>query len=334
MKGLKIYEQRSVEKLINKRNGESKFGEKIRFISGLEELNTTSAKYVVFGIPEDIGIRANRGKPGAAATWRACLKALLNTQVNRYNNPENTVLLGEVDCDGLMARASNVGEDDPNYYIKLGDLVRELDLLVSEIISAIVSAGKIPVIIGGGHNNAYGNIKGASIALGKPLNVMNIDAHTDLRSTEHRHSGNGFTFAREENYLGKYRMFGIHQNYTPEYIFEQIYASPNDQYRLFEHLILKSSQGILQAFREELAFSSQEDFGLELDCDAIRDFPSSAQTPSGFRFNMVRNFITIAAEEEKIKYFHICEAAASPSNEEKVGKALSYLITDFIRPTS
>lgn len=333
MKGLKIYNYRSVEQFINKRKGESKFGEEISFISGLEELNFTSAKYVLLGIPEDIGIRANMGKAGAAGTWRACLKALLNTQVNRYNTPANVVLLGEVDCNELMARASNLGEEDPNYYVKLGDLVRELDVLVSEIITAIVTAGKIPVIVGGGHNNSYGNIKGTSIALGKPLNVMNIDAHTDLRTREHRHSGNGFTYAREEKYLGKYRMFGVHQNYTPEYIFEQIYASPNDQYRLFEHLILKSSQGILQAFREELAFSSQEDFGLELDCDAIRDFPSSAQTPSGFRFNMVRNFITIAAEEEKIKYFHICEAAATPSNEEEVGKAISYLITDFIRPT-
>lgn len=334
MKGFKFYDSRMVGKFFTPRKGEKKFGEKISFVPGLEDLAKSTARYVLFGIPEDIGIRANMGKAGAAKSWSACLGSLLNTQDNRYNNPQNVILLGEIDCRDLMEKAARIDENDPNYYAKLGDLVAELDAIVSKIITAIVSAGKIPIVIGGGHNNAFGNIKGSSIAVGKPVNIMNIDAHTDLRSTEHRHSGNGFSFARKENYLGKYRMFGIHQNYTPEYIFEQIYASPNDQYRLFEHLILKSSQEILEAFKEELSFASQEEFGLELDCDSIRDFPSSAQTPSGFPFNMVRNFITIAAEEEKIKYLHICEAAAFPGKETEIGKALSYLITDFIRPSS
>ena len=36
------------------------------------------------------------------------------------------------------------------------------------LVNQIVRAGKIPVIIGGGHNNAYGNIKGSALALGKP----------------------------------------------------------------------------------------------------------------------------------------------------------------------
>jgi formiminoglutamase len=29
------------------------------------------AKYVIIGIPEDIGIRANFGRPGAASAWEA-----------------------------------------------------------------------------------------------------------------------------------------------------------------------------------------------------------------------------------------------------------------------
>src|SRR5690606_21115250 len=117
-----------------------------------------------------------------------------------------------------------------------------------------------------------------------------------------------FNYARKENYLGKYRVFGVHQNYTPAYIFEQMDASQNDSYRLFEHLVRKSSQQILTAFKEELDVTSQEEFGLELDVDAIRDFPSSAQTPSGFSFNMVRNFVALASEEENLTYIHICEA--------------------------
>src|SRR5690606_1555107 len=130
---------------------------------------------------------------------------LLNTQANRYTNPENVILLGEVLCDSFMTKSSNIDKGDPNYPAKLGDLGTQIDQVVTTVVQKIVAAGKIPVIIGGGHNNSYGNIKGASMEIKKPLNVLNIDAHTDLRTPDHRHSGNGFSFARKENYLGKYR---------------------------------------------------------------------------------------------------------------------------------
>ncbi|QED37508.1 formimidoylglutamase [Antarcticibacterium arcticum] len=332
MEGFRIYDHKTVAGLIVKRDGESKFGEKLSFVSSFEEIEKSDAQYVLFGIPEDIGVRANSGKPGTSLAWNACLKALLNVQANQYTNPENVILLGEIDCSNAMEKSGNLGEEDPNYLAKLGDQVGKIDEVVSNVVSAIVRAGKIPVIIGGGHNNAYGNIKGTSLAIKSPLNVINIDAHSDLRKMDHRHSGNGFSYARHENFLGKYRVFGIHQNYTPDYIFKELDASSTDQYHLFEHLLLKSSAEINKAFKEELNFTAQEEFGLELDCDAISKFPSSAQSPTGFSFTMVRNFISLASQEENIKYFHICEAAPTPSTELEVGKALSYMVTDFIKP--
>lgn len=330
MENFKIYSSRTVEKIILTREGEIKFGERVNFAESFETLKNVPGKYVLFGIPEDIGVRANKGKKGTANAWNVALRSLLNVQFNRYTNAEDLILLGEVDCKEFLTKAENLGEEDPHYFEKLGDLVKEIDKIVTGVVQRIVTSGKIPIVIGGGHNNAYGNIKGSSLALKKPINILNIDAHTDLRRLEHRHSGNGFSFARKEEYLAKYRVFGVHQNYTPAYIFEKMDAAQNDQYRLFEHLIRKSSQQILTAFQEELEFTSQEEFGLELDVDAIRDFPSSAQTPSGFPFNMVRNFIALASEKENLKYIHICEAAPTSSSEAKVGKALSYLITDIL----
>ena len=332
MEGIKIYSNKTAQKLIIPRKGESKFGERVSFLENMDELNSHPAKYVLFGIPEDIGVKANHGKPGTAGAWESCLRALLNTQTNRYTNPDNVILLGEVNCNTFMSKSSNIEKEDPNFSAKLGDLVKQIDEIVSSLVQRIIESGKIPVIIGGGHNNAYGNIKGTSLALQKPLNVLNIDAHTDLRTADHRHSGNGFSFARKENYLGKYRIFGLHRNYTPDYIFKELDASTTDQYYLFEHLLLKSSAEINKVFQEELSLTAQEEFGFELDCDAISKFPSSAQSPSGFSFNMIRNFVALAGKEENIKYFHICEAAPSAATDNEVGKALSYLVTDFINP--
>ncbi len=329
MNGLNFFKSTHIERLISKRNGEQKFGERLQFVANLEELKTHKAKYVLLGIPEDIGVRANFGKPGTSRAWKTTLSSLVNIQVNQFNDPKNLILLGEVDCNPLMKRASLIDESDPNYHAKLGDLVKETDQLVSEIIAKIVGSGKIPIIIGGGHNNAYGNIKGSAKALKKPLNVLNIDAHTDLRQLEHRHSGNGFSYAIEGLYLNKYSIFGLHKNYTPEYIFKGMEASPNINFKLLEDL--SEEQGnISDNFQQMLQGINDSSFGFELDCDAIADFPSSAKSPSGFSVDQVRNFLRLVSKDENCCYFHICEAAPEEDNSAWVGKALSYFISDFI----
>ncbi|QYA27044.1 formimidoylglutamase [Gramella sp. MT6] len=330
MTGLKFYKSSHIDKLISKRKGEEKFGEKLQFVANLEELETHKAKYVLLGIPEDIGVRANFGKPGTSRAWKTALSSLVNIQVNRFNDPENLILLGEVDCTELMKKASFIDESDPNYHAKLGDLVKQTDQLVSEIIEKIVATGKTPIIIGGGHNNAYGNIKGAAKALKKPLNVLNIDAHTDLRQLEHRHSGNGFSYAIEGQYLNKYSVFGLHKNYTPEYIFKGMEASPNMNFKLLEDLSEEPGNNSGD-FQQMLQGINNSPFGFELDCDALADFPSSAKSPSGFSVDQVRNFIRLVSKDENCCYFHLCEAAPDEDNAAQVGKALSYFISDFIR---
>lgn len=330
MKGLKLYHPSDIKDLISKRKGEVKFGEQIHFVRDIDKIDELSAEYVLLGIKEDIGVRANHGKPGTSGAWDVALQALVNVQANRFNDPENLILLGELDCEELMEKASYFDESDPNYFQKMGDLVKQVDQLLADIIQKIISKGKIPVIIGGGHNNAYGNIKGAAKALNDPINVVNIDAHTDLRQLEHRHSGNGFSYAIEGQFLRKYTVFGLHKNYTPEYIFEEMDSSDNMEYYLIEDL-MNFPDEVLRRFHQCLEMTDHKKFGLELDCDAIADFPSSAKSPAGFSVNDIRNFIQSASKSGNCCYFHICEAAPDKSNSVQVGKALSYFISDFMR---
>ena len=325
MKILKSYDRREILKYVSSRPGETKLGEKIGFISGLEELEKTSAQFVIFGIPEDIGVRANHGKAGTSGAWEAFLKAFLNVQVNRFSNPSKMLLLGEIAVSEEMRKAAHVDMTDPNYVEKLGGQVEKVDEKVSEVVRLILEAGKTPIIVGGGHNNAFGNIKGASQALQKPINVINIDAHTDLRKTDFRHSGNGFSYALKNGFLKRYYIYGLHENYTPEYIFEEMKNSEGIKFVLFEDL---QSDPILP-FSEALNFINEENFGLELDCDAIANFPSSAVSPTGFSLEDARHLLKQAAKEKNCIYLHVCEA--SENGHFPTGKALSYLVTDFIK---
>ena len=326
---LHIQSQETLEEIISKRDGETKIGEKLQYCYSLEAIEQSSAKYVIFGIAEDYGVRANYGRRGTANAWDAFLKAFVNIQENDYNKGENILLLGYI----------SVTPDDIKYTTPkpiLGDVVKRIDKKVAYIVQAIVATGKIPIIIGGGHNNAYGNITGTSQALGSTINVMNIDAHTDLRTTDYRHSGNGFSYALsldtpENASLNKYTVFGLHKNYTPQYIFDLFKKHKNRlQYHFLEDT-WEVDTPIAQQYAKALQFVSQETFGLELDCDAITNFPSSARTPSGLYLNDVRQFIMHTASQKNCRYFHICEASPGRKKAGQVGKAISYFVTDFIR---
>ncbi|UZH54926.1 formimidoylglutamase [Salinimicrobium tongyeongense] len=326
MNRIKFYSEKQVSKLISTRQGETRLGEKIKVATSFEDVQKSGARFVIFGIPEDIGVRANFGNPGTSNAWQAFLKTFLNVQENQFNSGENILLLGEINTSEVMQKAGNIDVSDPNYVQKLGDLVEQLDSAVSELVKNVILAGKFPVVIGGGHNNAYGNIKGAAEALVHAINVLNIDAHTDLRRLEHRHSGNGFSYALKYGFLEKYSVFGLHRNYTPQYIFEAMDASEALQYSLLEELPKHKRK---MAFLEQLDFVKDKKFGLELDCDAVANFPSSAVSPSGLELDEARELLREAAKELNCCYLHICEAVAADNFP--TGKALSYLVTDFLK---
>ena len=332
MSFLKIYSEKELASFIKKRAGETKFGEKVCFVETLEDLKKHPAKYVLVGIPEDIGVRANYGNPGTSIALEAALGNLLNIQHNHLTNAENVIVLGEIDCETQMQQAATISKDENHYLEELGELVTQIDHKVSEVVKKIVEAGKFPIIIGGGHNNSYGNLKGTSEALQKPINCINFDAHTDFRALEHRHSGNGFSYAFEEGFLDKYFIFGLHRNYTSEAVFNSIEKnSERVKFNLFEDISVEQIQSFSEALKEAENFCCNENFGIELDMDAIEMMGSSAISPSGFTLSEARKFVSYFSKHQNARYLHICEG--SPSGgvfPNQVGKAIAYLVSDTI----
>jgi formiminoglutamase len=333
MKALKLYSAKDVAALVNKREGEIRFGERVSTIATIEEINTNSARFALLGIPEDIGVRANMGKPGTANAWNAALTTLLNTQANTYTNAHQLLVLGEIDCDAEMLAAGELDPSSTSYLKELGPLVNEIDAKVSSIVRTIVAAGKIPILIGGGHNNAFGNIKGSAVALDKAINVINFDAHTDFRPLEHRHSGNGFSYAMHQGLMNKYAIFGLHKNYTSQEVYDRM-ANANDKIAIhfFEDIAIEQKLSFHDAVTAAAAFVNTQPYGVELDVDAICNFPSSARTPSGFTMNQARQFLQSLTKNKNLTYVHICEATVGVDGDAhfNVGKALAYLITDIL----
>ncbi|MFV3094060.1 arginase family protein, partial [Pseudomonas sp. GW6] len=130
----------------------------------------------LLGFACDEGVRRNHGRVGAAAAPQSVRKALANLAWHRQAPAYDA---GDVTCeDGdLEAAQARLGRN----------------------VCALLDVGHLPLVIGGGHEVAFGSWSGLAEHLsGNPaprIGIINFDAHFDLRDPAHVHSS-GTPFAQ------------------------------------------------------------------------------------------------------------------------------------------
>jgi formiminoglutamase len=345
MKHFKVYNKQDVLSLTRLRKFETKLGERLQVASDAtsieKSLQQSAAKFVLLGVPEDIGIKANDCLGGADTAWVPFLQAFLNIQSNDFLTGDNILLLGQFDfSDMALLIEQNAGshEERIEAYRHAGHAI---DDEVEHIIKLITEYKKIPIVIGGGHNNAYGCIKGAAKGLYKAgiiplaqINAINLDAHADYRPLEGRHSGNGFRYADEDGYLEKYCVIGLHENYIPQNCWIDIVNDPFIDVITYEDIFLHEKRNFIQAIAHATGFTEDSYCGLELDLDSIQHTLTSAATPVGITALHARQYVSFAASDTKVAYLHICEGASRLSDgrsDNSTGKLISYLVSDFVK---
>lgn len=344
MRHFKFYDKKAAYSLVKLRKFETKAGERLQYLQGEEWpelLQQHSAKYAVFGIPEDIGVRANHGTGGADTNWYSFLNAFLNVQSNDFFSGEDVLLLGHFDFGDLKFLIDNTAKGEEEKIDAYRHAVNTVDEEVESLVKSVAAAGMIPIAIGGGHNNSYPLLKGAAKGLYKAgkislaqINAVNLDAHTDYRTMEGRHSGNGFRYAEADGYLGKYAMIGLHENYLQQNVMSDMQSNHFMHYSTYEDIFLRDKKTFAQAVTQAFDFADDSHIGVEADLDAIHDQLSSACSPSGISVLHMRQYIRHAGSVARPAYLHIAEGAsqlADGRKDESVGKLISYLVTDFIK---
>ncbi len=345
---LVVYDSLYIDNLTRKREHEIKLGERVQALPWgtsaefQSALKASKCKYVLLGLPEDIGVRANLGRGGAYSAWQPVLTTLLNIQSNQFLSGEELLVLGHVDFSNEMEQVKKFDFHNEKELKQSREIVHVIDEFVAPIIATIVSCGKEPIIIGGGHNNAYPNIKGAASGLkqsGKintaKINCINCDAHTDLRPIEGRHSGNGFTYALANGYLHKYSVLPLHEIFNAGSIIQELNSHPKSIHcTFFESIFIREEISFNEALNDAINFVNDNYTGLEMDIDTIQNIPSSAKTSSGLSTLHARQFIHTVAYTCKVAYLHIAEAAPVLSHiktDLKTGKLVAYLVSDYIK---
>ena len=333
-----------VTSLLSVREGETKIGQQLLIPNthdldiSLQELKIQGAKFVLLGIPEDIGPRANLGRSGSDQGWSAFLSRFLNLQQNSFIRGEEIALLGHIETQDLQDASAALDIMQSTDLNKIRHLVAQLDDRVSHVISAIISHELMPIVIGGGHNNAYGIMKGVSQAKNQPIAAINLDPHTDFRALEGRHSGNGFSYAAKENYLGFYFSLGMHelknskanithlnQHHFPFVSYQQIYV--------------RREVSLEQALHDATCYlnDSHAPIGIELDVDAISFMPASAYTNVGVSISDAQFYVHTMAQLQRSCYLHLAEGAPKQhpaglvSGMSDVGQGYAALVSSFIQ---
>ena len=122
----------------------------------------------LLGFASDEGVERNHGRPGAAA-GPAALRTALGSLALHHTHPlydAGTITTQGTDLEGSHAR-------------------------LSDAVETLSRAGHLPIILGGGHETAFGSHRGAFRAQG-PLQIINLDAHFDLRTADVPTSGTPF----------------------------------------------------------------------------------------------------------------------------------------------
>jgi formiminoglutamase len=345
MQYLKIYTKQDVLSLTKIRRFETKLGERIQTIQNAadvhDSLQNSKARYVIVGVPEDIGVKANWGIGGTETAWMPFLQSFLNIQSNDFLQGDEMILLGHLDFSEISQLIENSAQNEQEKVDAYRHAVNTLDEAVEQIVKLITQHRKLPIIIGGGQNNAYPCIKGAAKGWHKSgviplaqINAINIDAHTDYRPTEGRHSGNAFRYAEEDGYLEKYCVVGIHENYLQQNVWMDLVNNPFIDCITYEDIFLHEKKTFIQAIAHATDFTDDTLCGIELDLDSIEYALSSASSSVGITPLQARQYLHYVAFDSQPAYLHICEGASqlnTGQTEQTTGKLISYLVSDFVK---
>lgn len=275
------------------------------------------ARCVLVGVPQDIGVRRNSGRPGAMAgpvEVRRMLYKLTPYAIEPdFSIPEGSLFdAGDIDCGGEL---------------------EEIHDRLENVIADICGAGAIPIVIGGGHDITYAAASGVYRAFGE-LGAVNLDAHLDVRPpVPERNSGTSFRMLIEEKKLMGERFveYGIQPHVASRAHVDWL----KKQGGRIVSLEQIGRDGFDGTFREALGIATaggRPTYGT-LDIDGVRaaDAPGvSATSPDGLT---ARNFLDAAAmlgADPNCVALDIAEVNPTYDTDGRTAKLAAHAIVRFV----
>ncbi len=272
-------------------------------------LDIDGGSFSLIGFASDEGVRRNLGRLGASK--------------------------GPNEIRKRLAPLAYHGSLDHKIY-DLGTVtVKDKDLECSQkelarIVREVISKNSVSVILGGGHELAWGQYQGLAQNF-KEIGIVNIDAHFDLRPPEFGKGTSGTSFrqiadyCKEKNLSFDYLCIGIQPEGNTPYLF-------SEAERLGTKYILAEDAYALASAEEFISGQKFIYLTVCLDVYAQNFAPGvSAPSPFGLTPAQVNRYLKMFAKSGKVIGFGIAELAPNLDRDGITARLAALSTAYFLR---
>lgn len=278
-------------------------------IQSPERQSAPAGSSAILGFACDAGVVRNQGRPGAQLGPKVLRQALAGLPAHHHHALFD---FGDVACtDGDLESAQT----------ELGSHIANL-----------LTMGLCPVVLGGGHEIAWGSYQGLKKWLDpkRKLLILNLDAHFDLRSSQPASSGTPFDqIARDceaENRPFKYACWGVSRLANTKALFDRANEINADviEDTQFQERHLDQSLSRLQALLDDA-----DDVYLTIDVDVL---PSSiapgvsAPAAFGVPMTVIESIAMAVKQSGKMRLADLAEFNPNFDIDGHTAKAVARLI--------
>ncbi len=269
--------------------------------------------YVILGFKSDVGIRRNHGRVGASQGPKSFRKTF-----------------------GSMPVYQKIDIYDAGDIICLSNNVIEAQEKLKTAVHGILSMGLMPIVVGGGHDTAWGHYQGIKLFYPKEsVSILNFDSHFDLRTvTQDKEASSGTPFYQIYQLLKSskkpfgYYCAGIQRFANPKSLFdfaedigveysmaEEINQNPNNLD--FIHRLIKKSKKIY----------------VSICLDALKSSISpgvSCPQPLGISPSYIINALRLLKKSKKVVSLDIVELSPKHDPDDLTSKLASLLLMEYL----
>lgn len=276
--------------------------------------------YALLGFCCDEGIRRNQGRTGASQGPDVIRKFLASLPVH-FGEDTSLIDAGNVLCTKH-------------------DMEQAQEQL-SELVDKLLAANYLPLILGGGHEIAYGHFKGIAKFLSKKntkpsIGIINFDAHFDLRPFEEQgNSGTPFLQIAQDCQKGNipfnYFCVGIQALSNTRQLFQTaedlgVTYVPADQVNLLHFNILQKKIADFIQKNEYIYLS------IDLDVFSAAFAPGvSAPNPVGVSPEIILQLLHFITGSGKLISVDIAEFSPEFDSDNRTAKLATALAFDIVK---
>lgn len=287
----------------------------VQLINLDEEVKLKENSYVIISYKVDEGIVRNKGKKGARKA-PDLIKLSLSNRPCSFDKSINIYDGGSVVC---------VNQD-----------VETTQNTLANLVEKVLKSNAFPIIIGGGHDVAYGSMKGIAKAINKSdtLGIVNFDAHFDNRPHKISTSGTMFrqikddfkTEKRDYNHL----TIGVQKSSNTTSLFKDIEES-GAKYILARDIKITNSYHNNQILTD---FIRQNKYlYISICCDVFSSAYApgvSSPQPLGISPEDFMEFFKLLLKSEKVVCLDIAEASPELDNSNTTISLVSLIIYTLV----